>query len=222
MRALTISKTIAAAAIVTTFSYVNPAQAALIGSNNMPGNFDRSSGNRTITFTGDETISDLNILIDFAKADGEQAAPPYPTGTPYFDEIVFRLISPTGTSVNLIGERDFNDGRIGTLFDGKITFDDQAAQVVNVNRDLPQAGIFRPTGRLSDFNGQSSLGTWTLFIEDTFREDSLRFRSATIDINRSSTAAAVPTPALLPGLVGLGLSVMRKRKQKAVGQNAVT
>jgi hypothetical protein len=34
-------------------------------------------------------------------------------------------------------------------------------------------------------------------------------------------AAAVPTPALLPGLVGLGLGAMRKRKQKAAAQKAV-
>lgn len=31
----------------------------------------------------------------------------------------------------------------------------------------------------------------------------------------TTTAAAVPTPALLPGLIGLGLGVLRKRKQKS-------
>ncbi|MFI5403029.1 MAG: PEP-CTERM sorting domain-containing protein, partial [Planctomycetota bacterium] len=35
---------------------------------------------------------------------------------------------------------------------------------------------------LSDFDGLSALGTWTLFIEDDFPLDALRFRSFTLDI----------------------------------------
>jgi hypothetical protein len=220
MRVLTISKAIALAAIVTTFSAINPAQAALVGSNSTPGNFDSSSGTRTITFTDNETISDLNILIDFAKADGDNTDPPYPTGVPFFNEIVFRLLSPNGTSVDLISENSFNAGS-GPGFDGKINFDDQAANVVNVDPNRLQTGLFRPTGSLSAFNGQSSLGNWILSIQDTVGGDSLRFRSATIGINGPATMAAVPTPALLPGLVGLGMGAMRKRKQKAAAQKAV-
>jgi hypothetical protein len=48
-----------------------------------------------------------------------------------------------------------------------------------------------------------------------FSESDTENRSA-YRINLTHTAAAVPTPALLPGLVGLGLSVWRKRKEESL------
>ena len=227
MSTLPVIKHLALAAIGTgflAFGISASAEAALIGSNTTTGNFDRSSGTRTITFTGAEAgfgnglIQDLDVIINFAKADGESFAPPFPTGTPFFNEVVFRLTSPLGTVVNLINSGSFNVGS-GPGFDGTIRFDDAAAQVVNVNRNLIQAGTFKPLGLLSDFNGQSALGSWTLFIEDTVGADSLRFRSAQLVAEAGGTQA-IPTPALLPGLIGLGFGVLRKRKAEAAKQTS--
>jgi hypothetical protein len=196
----------------------NPAQAALFGSNNTPGYFDASSGSRIITFSADETISDLNVLVDFVKADGEAFDPPYPTGTPYFSEIVFRLFAPGGLiSTDLISSGSFNSG-VAPEFDGKIIFDQQATEVVNVDPGRPQAGIFRPVGNLSVFNGLSSLGDWTLRIEDTTGNDALRFRGFNIGINGPATVDAVPTPALLPALIGMGAAAYRRRKGNATAR----
>ncbi|NJM47486.1 MAG: PTPA-CTERM sorting domain-containing protein [Alkalinema sp. RU_4_3] len=196
----------------------NPSQAALLGSDNTPGYFDSSSGNRIITFSDDETITDLNVLVDFVKADGETFDPPYPTGVPFFNEIVFSLLAPDGvTSVDLISSGSFNSGAESTLFEGQIIFDQQATEVVNVNPDLPRPGTFRPVGDLSIFNGLSSVGNWTLSIRDTVGNDALRFRGFNIGINGPATVA-VPTPALLPALIGMGAAAYRRRKGSAIAK----
>jgi hypothetical protein len=186
------------------------AQAGTIaGSNSTPGLFDASSGTRTITFTGAEAgfdtgiIQDVNVSINFARWND-----PTSSRGPYFNEMVFRLISPTGTTVSLIEPNSFNLGRRGTQFSGRITFDDATTDVVNVNRNLPQAGVFRPVSPLSVLNGENAAGTWTLFIEDTLAWNALQFRDVELNIQTQP----VPTPALLPGLIGLGLGIWRKRK----------
>jgi hypothetical protein len=134
---------------------------------------------------------------------------------------VFRLTSPGGTTVNLINAFSFNTGNAGTSFDGVITFDSAAAQVVNVNPDLVQAGTFRPVNdpvgnTLAAFNGQSALGTFTLYIEDTVGADSLRFRSFTVNATTQDGVSAVPAPpAAALALMGLasagGLARLRRR-----------
>jgi MYXO-CTERM domain-containing protein len=181
-----------------------------------PGLFDGSSGTRTVTFTGFEpgfgtgTILDLNISINFAKADGESFDPPFSDLTAFFDEIHFHLTGPDGTVVHLIESLSWDIGTGLGAFDGTITFDDEAALVVNFGPG-PFAGSFLPTGpgALSDFDGLSALGTWTLFIQDDFALDALRFRSFTLDI-ATERLVEVPTDPTdgngrIPEPAGLGL-----------------
>ena len=77
--------------------------------NSTTGNFDESSGTRVVTFTGLEpgydtgVVTDVNISINFAKADGEGFFPPYPGGTPFYKEIRFRLTDvPSAITSTLI------------------------------------------------------------------------------------------------------------------------
>jgi hypothetical protein len=205
---------LAAAVLVAS---VPSAEAGLITlTNSTFGNFDASSGTRSVTVTGLESgfgtgeILDVNVSVDFTKADGEGVNPPASPGTPFYNEIVFRLTSPFATTVNLISAGSFNSGSSGTLFNGVITFDQAAAQVVNVNPNQPSAGTFRPVGNLNSFNGGTALGNWTLFIQDTVAADSLRFRSFTANI---TTADPIPEPATLT-LTALGLAAAAARHRR--------
>lgn len=214
-----------AVAAALTLLAAGPAEAGVIvATNNTIGLFDASSGTRTVTFTGLEAgfgtgvILDVDIAINFAKADGESFDPPFPTGLPFHNETVFRL-ERGATTANLISAGSFNVG--SDPFDGTITFSDQAAQVVNVNPDLPQAGTFRPVGPglLSGFNGQNAAGTFTLFIQDTVGLDALRFRSFTLTITTEDATNVIPEPSTMAlagvGALVLGAMGVRRRKHAA-------
>jgi hypothetical protein len=185
-------------------------------SNTTAGNFDSSFGTRTVTVTGAEpgfgsgTISSIVISINFAKADGEAFAPPFPAGTPFYNEIVFRLTGPSTTEVTLIEANSWGAG--SGQFDGTITFDQSAPSVVNFGA-APVAGTFRPTGAgsLSDFLSQSALGVWTLSIQDTVAADSLRFRNFDLTIN--TDRSTVPEPGSIV-LMSLGLVALGARRYR--------
>lgn len=59
--------------------------------------------------------------------------------------------------------------------------------------------------------------SWTTYMEDTrgTSNGSSNFTASLTDVTFTNTAVApIPTPALLPGLVGMGLSLWRKRNQQ--------
>jgi hypothetical protein len=73
-------------------------------------------------------------------------------------------------------------------------------------------GLGTASGSLNQTFGSSGLfGIGIVDRGDTFGDSSLFLRNATF----TTAATPVPTPALLPGLIGLGLSAMRKRKQQS-------
>lgn len=216
--------------IFTTCLCSQSAQAATVtGSNSIDGYVDNSGLTRFITFDAADfsshgsTISDLNVSVFFAKSNIDfdiSEETPLMAGTPFFDEIQFTLTSPEGTSVALInnattgGEASFNQG-IDEGFRGILTFDQSAENPVNVNLDVITAGVFRPAsnaGNLNSFLGENAIGTWTLFVEDDATADGLSFYRYDLEVSTSSTA--VPTPALLPGLLSMGLAALKKRTEE--------
>jgi hypothetical protein len=77
---------------------------------------------------------------------------------------VITLISPSGTEVTLIANS------CGQANDVNATFEQGAAPFVCANNPAI-SGTVRPLGSLDSFTGESSLGTWTLRIEDTIPAD---------------------------------------------------
>ncbi|MFK7905351.1 MAG: proprotein convertase P-domain-containing protein [Chitinophagales bacterium] len=77
----------------------------------------------------------------------------------FVGDLNIRLISPTGTAVNLLlGECDDAD-------DFNVGFDDEANS--NITCPISEGNTHRPAGNLSDFIGEDAEGLWVLRIEDT-------------------------------------------------------
>ncbi len=105
-----------------------------------------------ITLTDDFPIDDINVTVDITHT--------------WVSDLDIRLIAPDGiTEVTLAS----GVGGSGDDFAGT-TFDDEAATLIG-DGDAPFSGTFQPDGNLSDFNGMSTMGDWTLSITDNFDGD---------------------------------------------------
>ncbi len=117
------------------------------------------------------------------------------------------LVSPGGSIFKGGPIANFITG-IGTGSDA-ISFDLTEFLFNKTNADATFNGIFR--------RGTSSIlaegGTFTSQLND---KKNLKFKTSSF----SGDVAAIPTPALLPGLIGLGMGVLRKRKKEMAAANA--
>jgi gliding motility-associated-like protein len=110
----------------------------------------------------DNMITDVNVTI-------------HATHTWMSDLDIF-LISPAGTRVELTTDNGGSaDGYINTIFD------DEAATAITTG-SYPFTGSYQPEGSLTDFNGESSLGEWTLEITDDLGGDGGDLISWTLNI----------------------------------------
>jgi hypothetical protein len=208
---------------------IQPASAGTIVLSNLNGgSFDGSSGTRNVAVTGLEAgygtgiILDVDIAITFSKIAHQDN--PFSPDSAFFSEIEFKLTGPAATTTTLIRENSWNN--VAGSFGGTITFDDAAAEVVN-SQSKPVAGTFRPVApeTLAQFNGQVALGSWSLFIRDTFPEDPLVFSSYTLTIRTADAPVAdpgadpgvVPEPASLL-LFGTGLASLVAARRRATSR----
>jgi len=105
----------------------------------------------TLTITATGTITDINVVNVYGTHS-------------YINDLTLSLKSPANTSINLIdqicsGENDFAFG-----------FDDASALTTFPCPPIDSL-IYKPTGLLSLFNGQSPTGTWTFSVKDNANLD---------------------------------------------------
>lgn len=93
---------------------------------------------------------------------------------PYNTEISFRLVSPSGSGVDLV----FDSGSTQTYTSSsayagvvRVVFDDKASS--QVGGPIPVSGTFRPEEPLSKFIGENAGGTWRLCAGDSDSGDPL-------------------------------------------------
>jgi hypothetical protein len=138
--------------------------------NNTGATVDGSSVDQTVNFSAADfagmstLVAKITVTITFSKA--SVAA----NRRPGYNEVGFTIGSATNSEQLIRGAKGngtFKKGDKGTSFDGTITFDMDAADAVNVDKNLIQAGTFQPdAGNLNDFLNADALGDWTLNISD--------------------------------------------------------
>ncbi|WP_378179590.1 proprotein convertase P-domain-containing protein [Aquimarina sp. SS2-1] len=105
-----------------------------------------------IEITDDLIISDLNVSLNIEHT--------------WNDDLTITLTAPD--NVTLVELTSVNGGNSDNYTN--TIFDDQATNPITEGTG-PFTGTFQPEGNLADFNGLSSLGTWTLTINDGADED---------------------------------------------------
>ena len=128
-----------------------------------------------ITVDHDYDIVDLNVELDITHT---------------FDaDLHVHLISPSGTVVEL-----FTDvGGGGDNFDSTI-LDDESNRSIRQG-EAPFRGEYRPEGSLSDFDGESTLGTWTLRVADNYMFDDGSINNWSLTIGHAGATVVSSNPA---------------------------
>ena len=117
------------------------------------------------------TIDDLNVELDISMQ-GNNA-----------DLNVF-LTSPDGKTVKLFDDVGFQDRH----FKNTILDDESGTSITGGSGSF--TGIYRPEGKLSDFDGRDTAGDWVLKIEDDYRGNTGTLNAWRIVVEHSITAVS--------------------------------
>ncbi|MEM6297165.1 MAG: choice-of-anchor D domain-containing protein, partial [Bacteroidota bacterium] len=138
-------------------------------SNPSSGSVDGGTVDRFISFSagdfsGTTNVTDVNLRITWSGLGMGPIA--------FTEEMALRLISPSGTTVDLVqdaqGVITGDNTQVVTYpgidtFSATTTFDDEAGVPTN---NTPETGSFQPQNSLSAFDGESAIGTWTIRVGD--------------------------------------------------------
>ena len=128
-------------------------------------------------------------------------------GSPFNNELGLTLISPTGTSLVLIGTGTFGQGANGDAFELlDISFADGGAPL---GPNPPTGGTFAATGGSFDiFNGEFAGGAWQIVIQDTVGADPKSLNGFSLTV---VTAVPEPSSAFFMALGLIGVATLRRR-----------
>jgi len=149
--------------------------------NSIPAGIDDEVKSRSVTINS-QIVHSISVSIKFEKLSGPsfsyECLPLGGSGhdgsSPYNNEISFRLVSPLGTSVDLVFDKDTSATYTSlSEYGGVVTvvFDDKAATQVGGTK--PTSGTFRPEKPLNNFIGENAGGNWTLHAGDNSTGDAL-------------------------------------------------
>jgi Subtilase family/Proprotein convertase P-domain len=111
-------------------------------------------------------INNLKFRFDGSLCTDAEGATTVGLDHPYVADLVVTLISPQGTSVNLMNIPG-SFGNDGNNFCNVVLDDNAAISIENiVPSDAPFPGIYKPRNPLSAFKGENGNGTWKLHIYD--------------------------------------------------------
>ncbi|MDD7885768.1 T9SS type A sorting domain-containing protein [Flavivirga sp. 57AJ16] len=161
---------------------------------------------RTFTFTAGEfsstSLTEVELSLQLIIGNG---SPPTLGGYGVHEDLNVRLVSPTGTAVDLVQDRwgywtgnpsQLNSFHLFPAIEATVNFDDDNSTNIET-LDNWQAGNFAPHNPLSAFDGENPAGTWTLRISDGNSQfaasDYFHFVTATITVTSgiSNTAPVI-------------------------------
>jgi hypothetical protein len=181
---------------------------------------------RTFTYVGGDFTScagltEVEIAITLTMgSDASGSCNPAIGGYSVQEDMNLRLVSPTGTFVDLVQDKwGYWTGvnpqpntlsSFVTMQPATVLFDDDAA--VTINGDYSTNPVARPHNVLSAFDGENPVGVWTLHISDGnglfSAVDYICFSTATLTITcgTSCTDPDVPTISATPSTICPGSS----------------
>ncbi|GAA4116564.1 hypothetical protein GCM10022393_17250 [Aquimarina addita] len=150
-------------------------QACQSFTNNTPQSIGTGAGDSAtsiITIENDFVLTDVNVGINIEHT--------------YTEDLTITLIAPDGiTEVQLSSENGgASDNYTNTIFD------DEATESIT-DGSAPFTGSFTPEENLGNLDGSSSLGDWTLFIEDGFNQDGGQLLDWTLQLCDGNPVLAV-------------------------------
>jgi len=121
----------------------------------IPDNDGEGGTTTTITVTDEFDITDLDVMVNISHT--------------WVGDVTVRLTSPSGTEVTLIDRMGTPPGTFGCgSADLDVTLDDEATDPIEDECAAGPAasGSFTPNNALSAFDGETTMGVWTLFVSD--------------------------------------------------------
>ncbi|QDT60478.1 hypothetical protein SV7mr_30010 [Stieleria bergensis] len=173
-----------------------------------------------IVITENESVTDVEVTLSgLTHSWAGDVTATISNGT-----VTSSLVTKVGYPGGVNGDSSVYDGDYTFSFDGGDLW--SAADAAGFAAGIPD-GDYKPTGVAnsavslsSDFSGQSSAGTWTLFMSDIAAGDTGALTGWSIQLTTSGASSPVPEPGSMTVFaVGVGVVcvIRRRRRPTRVG-----